>query len=226
MIFFSGHKAPSLIKYQDIEERSSLEEDWHGYYSALLCLLDSVIICKEVRERGVVSGKNNIFLTIFMSLIVTIGIVYLYLPTSFIELHSAGRVILQPHATVFIVLIGFLFISLLIDRKLKAATQTIPIYSGQMRFQSSPQTESTQHINLIHQLAGTADEKLPLPNINIHDHTQQAGKIKVIPQSTITHFSLFPHTALIHMARRAEQNFSFSPGFISVLLARGPPNPT
>ena len=172
-----------------------------------------------------VSGKNNIFPTICLSLIAAIGIVYLYLPTAFIELHSASRVILQPHATVFIILIGFLFISLLIDCKLKAATQTIPIYSGQIRFQSSPQTESTRHINLIHQLASTPDEKLPLPNINIHDHTQQEGKIKVIPQLTITHFSLFPHKALIHMAPRAEQNFSFSPGFLFVLLARGPPNP-
>lgn len=172
-----------------------------------------------------VSGKNNIFLIIFMPLIVAIGIVYLNSPTAFIELQSADAMILHIHTTVFIVLTVFLFISLLIDRKLRLATQTTPIYSGQMRFQPTRSTESTRNI-ILHQLAGMPDEKLPLSNINIHDHTQKEGKIKVISQLTITHFSLFPHKALIHLASRAKQNFSFSPGFISILLARGPPNPT
>ena len=172
-----------------------------------------------------VTGKNSILLTIFVSLIAAMGIVYLNLPTAFIELQSASTDILHPQVTIFIVLIGFLFISLVIDRKLWLATMTAPIRPGQMRFHPTPQLESTQNINLLY-LAGIPDEKLPLPHINIHDHNQQEGKIKVIPQLTITHFSPLLYQALIHMAPRAEQNFSFSPGFIFVLMARGPPNLT
>ena len=188
--------------------------------------LDSVIICKEVKERGVVSGKNSIFLTIFMSLIAAIGIVYLNLPTAFVELQSAGSDIIHPEATVFIVLIGFLFISFVIDRMLWLPTQTAPIRPVLMRFHCTRKTESTRNINLPHHLAVMPDEKLPLPHISIRDHNQQEDKTKVTSQSTITHFSPLPDKALILMASRAKQNFSFSPGFIFVLQARGPPNPT
>ena len=46
-----------------------------------------------------------------------------------------------------------------------------------------------------------------------------------VPQFTILHFSLLLNTALIYIALRAKQKMSFSPGFIFVRLARGPPEP-
>ena len=173
-----------------------------------------------------VSGKNIILLAIFTSLIVAIGIVNLNLPKAFIEFQSAGIMTLHPQATVLVILIGFLFFSLVIDHRAWSATKTAPICPCQTHFYSIPQIESTRNINLLHHLAGIPDEKLPLSHIAIGDKHPQERNKKQVPQLTITHFSPLPHKALIQMASRAKQNFSFSPGFLFVLLARGPPNPT
>jgi hypothetical protein len=168
----------------------------------------------------VVSGKNNIFLiTFFVSLIAITG-------AAFIQSQSVGTDSLHPQATVFIVLTGFLFISLMIDRRLGLANMTAQICPGQMRFHSLPQIESTRNINLLHNLAGIPDEKLSLQQNSKHNEHQQERNTNKVPQLPITHFSSLPHPALIPMAPRAEQNLSFSPGFIFVRLARGPPNLT
>ncbi len=199
-----------------------------------------------------VSGKNSIFLIIFMSLIAAT-------PAAFMESQSAGTEILHPQAAVFMVLIGFLCISLVIDRRLWPATITAPLCPGQIGFHSIPQfaskiskkyirrkslpktaclfrledscslrsdIESTQYINLLHHLPGIPDDRLFLPHISMRDKHQQEHNTNEVPQFTITHFSSLPHPALIRMAPRAEQNLSFSPGFIFVRLARGPPNLT
>jgi hypothetical protein len=177
--------------------------------------------------------------------------------TAFMQSQYAGTEILYPHATVFIVLIGFLCISLVIDRRLWLETLTAPLSPGQMRFHPIPQfasriskksikrkslpstdclfpledschlrsdIESTQYTNLLHHLAGIPDDRLFFPHISMRDKHQPERNTNEVPQLTKTHFSSLPHKALIQMAPRAEQNLSFSPGFIFVRLARGPPN--
>jgi hypothetical protein len=201
----------------------------------------------------VVSGKNSIFLIIFVSLIAAT-------PAAFMESQSAGIGILQPHAAVVMVLIGFLFVSLVIDRRFGLATMNAPLHQGQMGFHFIPQLaskisrkyirrkslpksacqfhledscrlrsdiESTQHIDFLHHLAGSiSDDRLFLINISMRDKHQQEHITIEVPQLPITHFSSLPHPALIRTAPRAKQNLSFSPGFIFVRLARGPPNLT
>ena len=194
-----------------------------------------------------------------MSLIAAIGIVYLNLPAAFIESQSAGSAILHLQVTVFIILIGILYISLVTDRRLWFESLTAPLSQGQMRFHPTPQfasriskksvrrkslpktdclfrledschlrsdIESTRYTNLLHHLAGIPHDRLFLPHISMQDKHQQERDTNEVPQLTLTHFSPLPHKALIPMAPRAKLNLSFSPGFIFVRLARGPPNLT
>ena len=66
---------------------------------------------------------------------------------------------------------------------------------------------------------------LPLPQISTHNKHQEK-LTKIVSQSIKSHFSPSLYLALIFVAPRAEQKTSFSPGFIFVRLARGPPNHT
>jgi hypothetical protein len=86
--------------------------------------------------------------------------------------------------------------------------------------------DSTQNTSLDHDSEGIPNEKVSLPHVNIHDKHLQELITKKFPKINITHFSPLLHKALIYMAPRAEQNLSFSPGFIFVRLARGPPKHT
>jgi hypothetical protein len=132
------------------------------------------------------------------------------------------------------------------------ATLTVPLGSGRVRFHSTilqfnskvsnklsrrklltkgarclqNDIKSTQNIGSHSNSAGLQNEQLSLENIDILDKYQQEPNKEVVPKFTITHFSPLSLPALIRMAPRAEQNLSFSPGFISVQLARGPPKPT
>jgi hypothetical protein len=202
----------------------------------------------------VVAGKKSILLIIFMSLSAAIH-------AAFMESQSASTQILHPQVAIFMVIIGFLCLSLVMERKLRLAPLTTPLCLSQRGFHSIPlftskisknhtrrkslpetarlfrledfcrlksDIESTRYINLLHNLAGIPDKRLFLPNINKRTKLLQQERNKIaVPQSNIKHFSsLLLHPALIRMAPRAEQNFSFSPGFIFVRLARGPPNLT
>jgi hypothetical protein len=200
-----------------------------------------------------VSGKNSIFLTLFVSLSAAI-------PAAFMQSQSAGTEILHPHTAIFMILIGLLCLSLVIDRRLRLATLTTPLYLSQRGFHSIPQSaskmsekylrrktlaktdclfrlegfrrlrsdiEGTQYINLLHNLAGIPNKRIFLPHISKRTKLQQERNTNAVPQSPIKHFSsLLLHPALIRMAPRAEKKISFSPGFIFVRLARGPPNLT
>ena len=163
-----------------------------------------------------VSGKNSIFLITFVSLIAITG-------AAFIQSQSADTETLYPHTVVFLA-IGFLCVSLVIDYRLELITMTAPISSGQIRFHSIPQIESTRNNNFIHHSAGIPDDRTFLSQISKNNEHQQECNKKKVPQIPITHFSSLPYPALISMAPRAELNLSFSPGFIFVRLARGPPN--
>ncbi len=165
-----------------------------------------------------VPGKNSIFLITFVSLIAITG-------AAFIQSQSAGTETLHTHTVVFL-LMGLLCVSLVIDYKLWLVTMTAPICPEEIRFHSFPQIESTPNNNFIHHLAGISDEKLSLQHKSKHNEHQQECNTNEIPQIPITHFSSLPHPALISKAPRAELNLSFSPGFIFVRLARGPPKPT
>ncbi len=200
-----------------------------------------------------VAGKKSILLIIYMSLIAAIH-------AAFMESQSAGTQILHPQVAVFMVLIGFLCLSLVIDRRLRLAPLTTPLCLSQREFHSIPKfaskisknytrrkslpetarlfpfvdfcrlrsdIEGTQYINLLHNLAGIPDKRIFLPHISKRTKLLQERNKTAVPQSTIKHFSsLLLHPALIRMAPRAEQKISFSPGFIFVRLARGPPNLT
>lgn len=205
-----------------------------------------------------ISEKSNI-IELYNSAITAIGSEILNTPTAFAVSQFVGTEIIHPHAAVFIVLIGFLCISLVIDRRLFLATLTVPLTPDPMRYHSIPQfvpkipgknirrkslpktdrlfnredfrhspsdIESTRYIKLLHHLAGIPDQKTFLPHLNIHNKKQKERNTRQVPRLFITHFSPLLHPALIRMAPRAEQNFSFSPGFIFVRLARGPPKPT
>ncbi len=156
-------------------------------------------------ERGVRPGKNSILLIIFVSLIAATAV-------------SAGT--FHPHAMVFIVLTGFLCVSLVIDRRLWLATLTPPLKPGQSGFHSTPQ------------LAGIPAGTITFPSyISMHDKIRQKHNIQhairitnAVLKFAITHFSSSLNPALICMALSYEQNKSFSPEFIFVRLARGPPN--
>ena len=135
-------------------------------------------------------------------------------------LPSAGAGTFHPNATVFIVLTGFLCVSLVIDRKLWLATLTAPLRTGQSGFHSIPQ------------LAGIPAGKITFPyHISMHDKIRQKYNIQhainitnAVLKFTIKHFSSLHKPALICcMALSYKLNKSFSPVFIFVRLARGPP---
>ena len=168
--------------------------------------------------------KNSIFLIIFVSLIAATAVsaapIITYCnPVEFTNSASAGAGTFHPNAIIFIVLTGFLFVSLVIDRKLWLATLTAPLRTGQNGFHSIPQ------------LAGIPAGKITFPyHISMHDKIRQKYDIQhaihitnVVLKFTIKHFSSLHKPALICMALSYEQNQSFSPAFIFVRLARGPP---
>ncbi len=187
------------------------------------------------------SEKNSIFLIIFVSLIAAaavsaaptitfcdnstmaaIGTDILIPPTEFTGSPSAGAGTFHPNAMVFIVLTGFLCISLVVDRKLWQTSLTAPLRPVQSGFHSIPHLAGIQ--------AGTIT--FP-PNIFMHDKVRQKHNIQyaisftnAVLKFAITHFSSLHKPALICMALSYEKNKSFSPAFIFVRLARGPPNLT
>jgi hypothetical protein len=121
---------------------------------------------------------------------------------------------------VFIVLTGFLCLSLIIYRKLWLASLAAPQWSSQSGFHSIPQ------------LAGIPAGTITFPS-SMHDKIRQKHNIQhaihitnAVLKFAITHFSSLHKPALICMALSYEQNQSFSPAFIFVRLARGPPNLT
>lgn len=191
-----------------------------------------------------VSGKNSIFLITSVS-------VMAFAPAILIESQIAGTELLHPQTTFLMALTGLLYILYAMNRRLCLATLTVPLGSGRARFHSILQfnskvsnklsrrkiltkgarclqndIESTQNIGSHPNSAGLLNEQLSLENIDILDKYQQEPDKEVFPKFTITHFSPLSLPALIRMAPRAEQNLSFSPGFIFVQLARGPPKPT
>jgi hypothetical protein len=168
--------------------------------------------------------KNSIFLIIFVSLIAATAVsaapIITYCnPVEFTNSASAGAGTFHPNAIIFIVLTGFLFVSLVIDRKLWLATLTAPLRTGQSGFHSIPQ------------LAGIPAGNITFPyHISMHDQIRQKYNIQhaihitnAVLKFTIKHFSSLHKPALICMALSYEQNQSFSPAFIFVRLARGPP---
>ena len=253
-----------IVSYKD---NPLLEEDYHVYYSTLLCLFESLLAYyKEVKERGVGSGKNSILVIVLVSLIVATGvsaaptIIYydnfsvtspspdahildksknskttelynstiasigtemLIPPADFTGLPSTGAGTFPPTTMVFIVLTGLLCVTLVIDRKLWPAILTAPLRRGQNGFISIPH------------LAGIPAGTIKFPNsIPMHEKIRQKQIIRHTIQITnavlkfvIKHFSSLHKPALICMALSYEQNKSFSPAFIFVRLARGPPNP-
>jgi hypothetical protein len=169
------------------------------------------------------SGKNSIFLIVFASLIaapaVSAAQTITYCDNFAAVSPSFGTGIFHSNATVFIVLTGFLCVSLVVDRKLWLATLTAPLRKDQSGFQSIPQ------------LAGISDGKITFPSyISMHDKIHKKHNIQhaihitnAVLKFAIKHFSSLHKPALICMALRYEQNNSFSPAFIFVQLARGPP---
>ena len=165
-----------------------------------------------------IPGKSNIA-EIYNSALAAVGTEILIQPAEFTDSPSAGAGTSHPQATLFIVLTGFLCVSLVIDRRLWLATLTAPLRPGQSGFHSIPQ------------LAGIPAGTITFPPcFSMHDkirqihNTQYAiNNTNVVPQFAITHFSSSINPALIRVAQRAEQNMSFSPEFIFVRLARGPP---
>ncbi len=166
-----------------------------------------------------IAGTNNIS-EIYNSVMAAIGTDILIPPAEFTNSSSADAGTFNPNTTVFIVLTGFLCVSLVIDRKLWLATLTAPQQPGQSGFHSIPQ------------LAG-----MPAGTITLPSYISMQGKIRQIPniqhairitnavlKFAIKHFSSLHKPALIRMALSYEQNRSFSPAFIFVRLARGPPN--
>ena len=156
---------------------------------------------------------------IYNSAMAAIGTDILIPPAEFTNSASAGAGTFHSNAIIFIVLTGFFCVSLVIDRKLWLATLTAPQRSVQSGFHSIPQ------------LAGIPAGKITFPsNISMHDtirpkhYIQHAIHItNAVLKFTIKHFSSLHKPALICMALSYEQNQSFSPAFIFVRLARGPP---
>ncbi len=165
-----------------------------------------------------IPGTSNIT-EIYNSALAAIGTEMLIPIAEFTNSPSASVGTFYPHATVFIVLTGFLCVSLVIDRRLWLAILTAPQRSGQSGFHSIPQ------------LAGIPAGTITFPpNIFTHDKIRQKQNIQhaihitnAVLKFTIKHFSSLQKPALICMALNYEQNKSFSPAFIFVRLARGPP---
>ncbi len=165
-------------------------------------------------------SKTNKTNELYNSAMAAIGTEFLNLPAAFTDSLSAGTRTLHPHAVFFMALTGLLCVSLVIDRKLWLASLTAPQRSGQNGFHSTPQ------------LAGIPAGTITFPSyISMHDKIRQKHNIQhairitnAVLKFAIKHFSSLPKPALICMALSSEQNKSFSPAFIFVRLARGPPN--
>ena len=165
-----------------------------------------------------IPGISNIT-EIYNCAMATIGTDILIPPAEFTNSPSAGARAFPPHSTVFIVLTGFLCVSLVIDRKLWLATLTTPQQLSQSGFHSIPQ------------LAGIPAGTITFPfYISMHDKIRPKHNIQhairitnAVLNFAIKHFSSLHKPALICMALSYEQNKSFSPAFIFVRLARGPP---
>ena len=165
-----------------------------------------------------IPGKSNIT-EIYNCAMAAIGTDIVIPPAEFTNSSSAGAGTFNPNTTVFIVLTGFLCFSLVIDRKLWLATLTAPQQPGQSGLYSIPQSTGIP--------AGT----ITFPSyISTHDTNRQKHNIQhaicitnAVLKFAIKHFSSLHKPALICMALSYEQNKSFSPAFIFVRLARGPP---
>ena len=156
---------------------------------------------------------------IYNSAMAAIGTDILIPPVEFTNSPTAGAETFHPHAMVFIILTGFLCVSLVIDRRLWLAILTAPQRSGQRGLHSIPQLAGIP--------AGTITFQ---PNIFTHDKIRQKQNIQhaihitnAVLRFAIKHFSSLHKPTLICMALSYEQNQSFSPAFIFVRLARGPP---
>ena len=179
------------------------------------------VACPSANADILDKSKNSNIAEIYNSTMASIGTEILISPAEFTGSPSAGAGTFQPNSTVLIVLTGLLCVSLVIDRKLWLASLTAPLRPDQSGFHSIPH------------LAGIpAETKTYPPNIFTHDKIRQKQNIQHVIRITnavlkfvIKHFSSLQKPALICMALSYEQNKSFSPAFIFVRLARGPPNP-
>lgn len=170
-------------------------------------------------------GKNNIFLIIFALLVAATAVsaapIITYCdPAEFTNSASAGAGIFHSNAIIFMVLTGFFCLSLVIDRKLWLTTLTAPLRTGQ------------SEISYVPQLYGIPAGKITFPSyISMHDKIRQKYNIheaiyitNAVLKYTIKHFSSLHKPALVCcMALSYELKKSFSPAFIFVRLARGPP---
>ncbi|MDT8303080.1 MAG: hypothetical protein RQ760_16495 [Sedimentisphaerales bacterium] len=171
------------------------------------------------------SGKNIIFLIIFAVLVAATAVsaapIVTYCdPVEFTNSASVDAGIFHSNVIIFIVLIGFFCVSLVIDRKLWLATLTAPQRTGQSGFYYVPQ------------LSGISAGTITFPSyISMQDKIRQKYNIhraihitNAFIKFTIKHFSSLHKPALICcMALSYKLNKSFSPAFIFVRLARGPP---
>jgi len=171
------------------------------------------------------SGKNIIFLIIFALLVAVTAVsaapIITYCdPVEFINSTSAGAGIFHPNAIIFIVLTGFFCLSLVIDRKLWLTTLTAPLRTSQSGSYYAPQ------------LSGIPAGKITFPSyISMQDKIRQKYNIQeaihitnAVLKYNIKHFSSLHKPALVCcMALSYELKKSFSPAFIFVRLARGPP---
>jgi hypothetical protein len=175
-------------------------------------------------------------------------------PAEFIDSLPLETKTLHPHAAVFMALTGLLCASLVKDRRLWLAVLTAPLWAGQNGLHFIPQLtsniakkhfrqktpantaclylledfcrlrsdiESTQHTNpLLHLASMPARTRTLIPHIGTHDKIRQIRN----KQYAITHFSSSQNPSFMSLALKAGRNTSFSPAFIFVRLARGPPN--
>lgn len=209
----------------------------------------SVAHILDIHEISQITEASN-------SSLAVIGKEILKPPAEFIDSLPFETETLHPHATVFMALTGLLCVSLVKNRRLWLAALTALLWAGQNGFHSIPQLtsniankhfrrktpantaclhlledfcrlrsdiESTQYINLLHHLAGIpAGTRTLIPHISMHDKIRQKRNTQYI----ITHFSSSRNPSFMSLAPKAGRNTSFSPAFIFVRLARGPPNHT
>ena len=171
------------------------------------------------------SGKNIMFLIIFAVLVsataVSAAPIITYCdPVEFTNSASVDAGIFHSNVIIFIVLIGFFCVSLVIDRKLWLTTLTAPMRTSQ------------SGLHYVPQLSGIPGGNITFPSyISMHDKIRQKYNIQhaihitnAFLKFTIKHFSSLHKPALVCcMALSYELKKSFSPAFIFVRLARGPP---
>jgi hypothetical protein len=176
----------------------------------------------------VVSGKESTYLTALVLLVAVssvstasagsyeqglgaMGEVEFLRPSAvLIDSLHAGTETLHPHGAVFVVSIGLLCISFLVDCRIVSSALQSRLRPGQGTFNLRGKFALYKNPEFVRQ-------EQPLRRF------RQKYIRNRIPEFTELHFSSFSTQALIYVAPRAEQKVSFSPGFIFVRLARGPP---